>query len=276
MKKSNTIILKTIRGFNLEAFEGDSITREVQRKGEYDANTLNSLADILSTIKPNTSLDVGANIGNHALLIAKFSKKVIAFEPVKFVFDVLHSNVKRNSANNLIAVNLGLSNTQAQQTIYIPNNGNLGTSSIETKADDSEQFNIETVAGDDYLAKNYDGSHVDFIKIDVEGHEAMALLGLKHTLLKCQPLVLIEWKNSKMLAQFKQLNLFEDLFPEYKAYALSYTTNKKVYLGSRFSYLKRMYQKLLGPKWCLMHFDDNKMYSNVYLVPCRYQQHFKV
>ena len=32
MKKLSIIQLKTKRGFNLEAFEGDSITREVQKK----------------------------------------------------------------------------------------------------------------------------------------------------------------------------------------------------------------------------------------------------
>lgn len=70
MKKLKVIQLKTLRGFSLKAFEGDAITKEVQKVGEYDTNALNSLVDLLSLIKPNLSLDVGANIGNHALLIA--------------------------------------------------------------------------------------------------------------------------------------------------------------------------------------------------------------
>ena len=59
------IILNTKRGFCLHAFDGDSITNEVKKYGEYDSNTLNSLEEILEKIKPNISLDIGANIGNH-------------------------------------------------------------------------------------------------------------------------------------------------------------------------------------------------------------------
>ena len=275
MKKLNTIQLKTKRGFNLEAFEGDSITREVQKKGEYDTNTLNSLVDILTLIKPNVSLDVGANIGNHVLLIAELSNKVFAFEPVKFVFDVLQSNIKSNAVKNITAVNVGLSNAEAQHTIYIQNNGNLGSSSMEVANDASEKLDIQTVVGDAYLQKCDVNSQIDFIKIDVEGHEAKALTGLKQTLLKHQPLVLIEWKDAQMLAEFKRLNLFEELFQGYQKYALTYTTNKKVYAGSCFGCFKRLYHKLIGSHWCLMHFDEDKMYSNVYFVPPRFQQHFE-
>ena len=274
MKKLNTIQLKTRRGFNLNAFEGDSITREVQKKGEYDTNTLNSLADILTLIKPRVSLDVGANIGNHTLLIAALSKKVVAFEPVEFVFDVLQLNVKDNAVNNVTAVNLGLSNADAQHTIYIPHNGNLGSSSIEVVDDASEKLEIKTVVGDAYLQKHYASNQIDFIKIDVEGHEAKALAGLKQTLLKHQPLILIEWKSEQMTAEFKHLNLFDELFPNYQKYALSYTTNKKVYKGSCFGYFKRLYHKLIGSHWCLMDFEEDKIYSNVYFVPPRFQQYF--
>ncbi len=274
MKNRNIIEMRTLRGFKLVAFEGDSITKEVQKKGEYDTNTLNSLSEVLDKIKPDTSLDIGANIGNHALLIARLSKKVIAFEPIKFIFNVLESNVANNNIQNISVENVGLSNIEDQQTIYIPNNSNLGSSSLEKADDGSEKLGIKTVVGDDYLHMHYLGSQVDFIKIDVEGHEAMALIGLRQTLLRCKPLVLIEWKSPHTLSQFKQLNLFKELFPDYKKYGLSYTTNKKVYRESYVGYLKRLYHKLIGSKWCLTDFDESKMYSNVYFVPPRFQQYF--
>lgn len=275
MNKLKVIQLKTLRGFSLKAFEGDAITKEVQKVGEYDTNTLNSLVDLLSLIKPNLSLDVGANIGNHALLIATLSNKVVAFEPVKFVFDVLESNIKQNAVDHLTAINVGLSNAVAQHTIYIPDNGNLGSSSLEVKDDAGDKLAIQTVVGDVYLQEYFADDQVDFIKIDVEGHEAKALVGLKKTLLKHQPLVLIEWKSEQMLAEFKRLDLFGELFQGYHKYALSYTTNKKVYADSCFGYFKRLYHKLIGSRWCLMPFDENQRYSNVYLVPPRFQQYFE-
>lgn len=275
MQKPNIIQLTTKRGFTLNAFEGDSITREVQQKGEYDSNTLDSLSEILKSIQPNTSLDVGANIGNHVLLIANHSKKVIAFEPVNFVFDVLQSNIKQNHAHNITAANLGLSDKSAELIIHIPNNGNLGSSSIETNAGVGDQLTIHTVTGDDYLKQNFDGEQIDFIKIDVEGHEAMALMGLKLAIVKHQPLMLLEWKSANTIAQFQSFNLIDQLFPGYEKYSLSYTANKKVYANSSLGFIKRIFHKIIGSRWCLSQFDDKKSYSNVYFVPPRYQQYFK-
>lgn len=275
MQKLNIIQLTTKRGFNLNAFEGDSITREAQQKGEYDSNTLDSISEILATIGPNISLDVGANIGNHALVIAKYSAKVLAFEPVNFVFDVLQSNIKHNHANNITAENLGLSNKSAQLMIHIANNGNLGSSSIEANAGAGEQLTIHTVTGDDYLIQNYHGQQIDFIKMDVEGHEASALMGLKQTITQQQPLLLLEWKSDNTIAQFQHLNLFDGLFNGYQFYSLSYTTNKKVHAHASLGFLKRIFHKIIGTKWCLSEFDAKKSYSNVYFVPPRYQQQFK-
>lgn len=275
MQKRKIVQLVTKRGFILNAFEGDSITQEVIKNGEYDANTLNSISEILATIQPNISLDVGANIGNHALLIQQFSRQVLAFEPVKFVYDVLQSNIEQNQISNLAALNVGLSNKNAVLEICIPPNGNLGSSSIETKVEGGASLTINTIVGDEYLEQNFKDQNIDFIKIDVEGHEAMALLGLQKAIVKFQPLILIEWKSPQMIAQFKDLNLFEVLFSGYEKYSLSYTTNKKVHANAGFAYLKRIYYKLIGSRWCLSKFDDKKTYSNVYFVPTKYQQYFK-
>jgi FkbM family methyltransferase len=275
MKKPNIIQLTTKRGFTLHAFEGDSITREAQQKGEYDSNTLDSLSEILAGIQPNISLDVGANIGNHTLVIAKYSAKVLAFEPVNFVFDVLQSNIKQNHSSNITALNLGLSDKSAELMIHIASNGNLGSSSIEANTGEGEQLIIHTVTGDNYLKQNCNDQQIDFVKMDVEGHEAMALIGLKQTIAQHQPLLLLEWKSDNTIAQFQSLNLFEVLFSGYEYYSLSYTTNKKVHARSNFSLLRRIFNKLIGSRWCLSQFDAKKSYSNVYFVPPRYQQVFK-
>ena len=109
MQSLKKIKLTTKRGYLLDVFERDSITREMQNKGEYDSNTLNSLSDVLTAIQPQVSLDVGANVGNHSVLIAKFSAKLIAFEQVKFVFEALQNNLIQNNLANALAVNFGLS-----------------------------------------------------------------------------------------------------------------------------------------------------------------------
>jgi FkbM family methyltransferase len=274
MNLRKTVTLKTKRGFNLTGFEGDSITREVQEKGEYDGNTLDSIKDLLELIMPNVSLDVGANIGNHTLLISQYTKKLVSFEPVKFVFDVLTENVNHN-ASNVSTINLGLSNINSAYTINIPNNGNLGSSSIEVASENSEPLEIKAVIGDQYLKDNFENQSIDFIKMDIEGHEAMALTGLKDTIHQYQPLILIEWKSPQTLTKFKELQLIDKLFSGYEKYSLSHTTNKKVHPKSIYGFFGRLYHKVKGSAWCLSNFDPDKEYSNVYFVPERYQELLK-
>ncbi len=274
MQTPNKINLTTKRGYILNAFEGDSITREIQKKGEYDTNTLNSLSDVLGAIKPQTSLDVGANIGNHSLVIAKYSRNLIAFEPVKFIFDVLEGNFLLNQLKNAKAINCGLSNKQALAEIFIPENGNLGSSSLELKDGIGNLLEIKTIVGDIYLEENLANSQVDFIKMDVEGHEALALLGLETTIIKNQPLLLLEWKSAKTVAAFKEFDLFNKLFVGYEFYSLTYTSNQKVHLNNSIGFLKRVYYRVVNKRWCLSGFESDKRYTNVYFVPVRYQQVF--
>lgn len=266
--------LKTREGKLLQAFAGDTITREIQAKGEYDGNTLDSLRQILSVIRPRTSLDVGANIDNHAVVIADYSESMVAFEPVPFIFDLLKQNLERNSLHHAHAVNIGLSNETTHRDIFIPDYGNLGCSSLEHIEAEGTQTQIETWVGDDYLVKNYPERQVDFIKIDVEGHEAAALAGLANTLTKYQPLILMEYRNKSTLAIFQDRTLFERLFPDYRIYSLSNTANKKVYPPDLIGILRRWLAKLQGGYWCLSDFDASRRYSNIYLVPKRYQSLF--
>jgi FkbM family methyltransferase len=274
MRSNKTVTLKTKRGFILDAFEGDSITNEIQKKGEYDSNTLNSISVVLAAIKPQVSLDVGANIGNHAMVIAQYSKQLIAFEPIKFIYDVLKKNINNNLQKQIAAVNLGLSDVTANRQISIPLNNNLGSSSIENAFGDGDLLAIETVLGDVYL-QNLKLSYIDFIKIDIEGHEANALQGLKETIQTQQPLILMEYNSQHTIDSFKKFDLFNRLLIGYSFYSLSYTHNKKVHANNFLGILKRIYYKYFNQSWCLSSFNPNQSYANVYFVPTRYAAYFK-
>ncbi len=272
--RQQIIELKTSNGKSLHAFAGDTITLEIQAKGEYDGNTLDSLRQVLSVIRPRTSLDIGANIGNHAVIIAAYSESMVAFEPVPFIFDLLRQNLQRNGLYQAHAVNIGLSNETTHSDIFIPDYGNLGCSSLEPIDAEGIHIQIETWIGDDYLVKNYPERQIDFIKIDVEGHESAALDGLVNTLTKHQPLILMEYRNKSTLELFQDHTLFERLFPGYRIYSLSNTASKKVYPPGLIGILRRWLAKLQGGCWCLSDFDASRRYSNIYLVPRRYQALF--
>lgn len=262
--------LTTKRGFILDAFQGDTITREIESSGEYDSNTLNSLVDILGKIKPKVALDVGANIGNHSLLIAQYTVRLIAFEPVSFIYNVLKNNLSQNNIGHADAYNLGLSNQKISRTIHILNNGNLGSSSIEVNKDVEETQEINTVIADEFLKEINAAQHIDFIKMDVEGHEVSVILGMKHIIKDNQPLILLEWKSQQMIDSFFEHQLLETVFTGYDCYGLSYTSNKKVHSSGLAGFITRAYQKLVGKSWCFTDFSKSKKYANVYLIPKRY------
>ncbi|MDR2365987.1 MAG: FkbM family methyltransferase [Zoogloeaceae bacterium] len=267
------ITLTTKRGKILNAFASDSITREISAKGEYDGNALDSLADVLAAIQPDVSLDVGANIGNHALVIADYSRRVLAFEPIGFVFDALKANIGQNRAAHVEAINAGLSDRDGEAEIFISNDGNLGASSLETAAGNGERLKIRTRIGDQCLAQ-FQAGRVDFIKMDVEGHEVEALRGLANTIAQCQPLLLIEYKTRKTIEGFQSQDLFNTLFSGYAVFSVMRSDDKKLHDRSAIGRLQRIRHKLMGGHWVLSSFDPERRYSNIYLVPSRHQSLF--
>ncbi|MBM3616097.1 MAG: FkbM family methyltransferase [Alphaproteobacteria bacterium] len=134
-------------------------------------------------------VDIGANIGNHALFALKMLgvKQVIPFEPNPVAIAVLTSNVGLNGELgrcDLSHLGLGLSDkAQAGLTMEVDKpNKNLGGGRLVEGGD------LRVIAGDEALA----GAKVDFIKIDVEGMEMQVLRGLAQTLEHCRPVLFIE------------------------------------------------------------------------------------
>lgn len=155
-------------------------------------------------------VDAGANVGNHAVAFAKRfqAKKVIAFEPGARQFRLLQFNVALNNLENVIELHkTGLSN--AQSTAHLNNwDNNLGSARI---GDTGEE--IDLVRGDDVL----DG-RIDFIKMDVEGHEGEALAGLTETIARTRPKLFIEVEEDDVVDQWLRDNNYViiDTFARYE------------------------------------------------------------
>lgn len=269
-----TINLTTKRKHQIIAFEGDSITNEIIKKGEYDSNTLAFMHDVLALIQPNTSLDIGANIGNHSLIIAGDSKRLISFEPIPFLFDVLEKNLKLNHLEHATAINLGLSNISKSTEIFVDCTGNLGSSSLSERHGDGHLLTVKLRDGDTLLKELGVEDTIDFIKIDVEGHEAQALLGLEKTIYDYQPLILMEWKTDSTLQVFDELELFHKMFSKYQFFSVTKTYSKKIYPKTIRGFIRRIFNKLFNNHWCLSAFDKKRHYANVCFVPPRYQTLF--
>lgn len=186
---------KHIRNYpRLAMFAFDSISSEIIIFGQHEREELKFLGSGLfpKLKKRICCFDVGANIGNHSLEFAKHFEHVYSFEPNPYVYDLL--NINASLTNNIITKKIGLSNSQ--RTVKIQKNKyetNLGSTKIEEKALlESKDFYEFKLMKLDQFVKSNKIKDIDYIKIDIEGHELECIMGAEHTLRSFSPILTIE------------------------------------------------------------------------------------
>ena len=159
-----------------------SVFAEIVKHKVWEPN----VTQIISTLLRNgdTFIDVGSNIGYYLLLGSHFvgpSGKVIGFEPVPINYHYCQQNININKIRNVEINPIALWNVTAKEKMVIPNE-HLGNCQIQNNG----EFEIDCIPLD---SLNLDPN---LIKIDVEGAEPFALEGMKNTLKKSSPDVVIE------------------------------------------------------------------------------------
>ena len=146
---------------------------------------------IYNTIKEGmTIIDIGANIGYHTLMMGKRVKRsgvVYAFEPEESNYRLLEKNIQMNKADNIFAIKKAVSDDISEGRIYI-NKWNRGDHRIYDSGDHRRFMPVETLTLDQFMK---DKGRVDFIKLDIQGAEYRALIGMERTIEENENLVLI-------------------------------------------------------------------------------------
>ncbi len=153
-------------------------------------------------IKPGwVCVDLGANIGQSALAMARLVRpggRVIAFEAFPHNAARLRRNLQiRGFAKSVQVENLAVSDGKTHRlTIYAGRQKsdfewNVIGRDVTGQATTAE-MEIAAVALDEYFSP---GRRIDFIKIDVEGAEALALSGMRRVLREARPIIVIEFHN---------------------------------------------------------------------------------
>lgn len=165
---------------------------EVLNFGSYEPFE-SRVMDLLAA-KSSVVLDVGANIGYHAIRIAlrETSAKVYAFEPVPLFNKFLQENVFLNEIGRRVeCLNYGLSNKNGAFDFFItPRNGTNGSLRNVAERDDFQRMTVLTMKLDDWVTNNTVAP--EFIKIDVEGAELLVLQGAVNTIEEHKPKILTE------------------------------------------------------------------------------------
>lgn len=134
----------------------------------------------------DTIIDVGANIGIFSLYIANKNKKnkIIAFEPIPDLCEIINFSSKINNFSNVIStVPFAIGEKVSKETFYFSME-NFGSAS--KAKNDLRPISVSQTTIDDYV-KETSLANVDFIKMDIEGMEPEALRGAKETISNFKP-----------------------------------------------------------------------------------------
>lgn len=141
-----------------------------------------------------TVVDVGAHVGHYVLKSSKASC-IVAVEPDESNLAILHENVRQNGLTNVLVHSVALSNSSGKQLLHCHSGTNTGASSLESgwvieqKGRPPKSIVIDCTTLDE-LMKLDNIEAIDWLKIDVEGHEVKVLEGARQALQKTKRLII--------------------------------------------------------------------------------------
>lgn len=185
---------------------------EIYVHGAYEYRLL---ALISRHVRGGTFIDVGANIGNHALYLAANFDRVICFEPNPPIVARLRENIALSGACNIVVHAVGLGEENTALPFHHNDAGNAGGGTfLDASFPVSGTLSIRV--GDEVLG---DCGPVALVKIDVEGFETFVFRGLRQTIAKYRPLVIFEHDGRRpRLGDWRQI---AECLPEYSFAELS-------------------------------------------------------
>lgn len=144
-------------------------------------------------------LDVGANLGTYAFYLANIvmeSGVVFAFEPVPATYEGLVVNMSRARLTNVHLYNLGVSDHEGVAELFVPERVGLpshGRAHLHPPRVEAvgERVNVQLTTIDAFC-QQHELKQVDFIKMDIEGAELLALRGGIKMIRTHQPQLLLE------------------------------------------------------------------------------------
>lgn len=135
-------------------------------------------------------IDVGANIGVLTMLASKAvgaAGKVIAVEPNPDNVQLLYRNIAFSQAGNVHVLPLAASDRRA--VFSLTGRSNTHLVSARGAADGGGAF-VQSVVLDETLAHL---TRLNFVKMDIEGHEPAALRGMRQLVDRHRPTLLVEF-----------------------------------------------------------------------------------
>lgn len=184
---------------------GNELSRVLFLTGNFDPNELTWISQTLT--EGMTVIDVGAHMGIYSMIASKLvgeTGAVVAVEPSSREFQRLTFHVTLNDLRNVRCLQEAASDAPRKATLKVASERNSGRNTFGEFFDPS----VEQATGEPVRMRTIDAivaaqglQRVDFIKVDVEGHELKVLAGASETLTRFRPRVLIEVFEETLRAQ---------------------------------------------------------------------------
>jgi FkbM family methyltransferase len=148
----------------------------------------------------DVAVDVGANVGVLTFLAAAAvgrQGRVIAVEPNPDNLQLLYRGIVLNDFDNVTVLPYAASN---RRTVFSLTGGTSNTHLIGARTPIEGGHFVQSTILDEALG---DLTRLDFVKMDIEGHEPQALEGFARTIERHRPVLLVEF-NPRCLVDLQQ------------------------------------------------------------------------
>lgn len=196
-----SLVAKRIDGVNFELDLREVIDHAMYFQGTREPGTSRALKRLCKG--RDTVLDIGANVGSHALPMANYvgtEGRVYAFEPVPWAQNKLKRNLELNNFDNLTLEPIALSDVDQEQVeMEFRASFKLGSKSgvgADGKINsgwwsECEHVKVRMETLDHYVTR-HQIDRIDLIKLDVDGFEGKVIRGALQSLRRFQPILIME------------------------------------------------------------------------------------
>lgn len=194
LPKGPEVLVEALDGAWFKLDPHDEIAREILHFGAYEKRNV-EIIRLLTRGLGGTFMDIGANLGNHSVLLAAGFQSLAAFEPNPPTLARLKANLDLNGLlqdqGKVQVFGLGLSDGNAKLPFHAEAGSNPGASRFLDAPEEGASL-LETRIGDEIVEEGALGP-VTALKIDVEGHEERVIAGLAKTIERDRPFMFMEW-----------------------------------------------------------------------------------
>jgi FkbM family methyltransferase len=203
-------------GIVMELDSRDFVTRTLMLEGKWEEATTRAILGPLS--EGSVFIDMGAHVGYYSLLASRRvgqSGRVVTIEANPVTATRLRRNLELSRVSNVTVYELACADEEREFTFFAANAINPGQSSLSGDNAGHARTGV-TVSGSslDRIVAPLRLGRVDVVKMDVEGAELKALVGMRQVLQTYRPKLVMELKDELLRGMGASIGQVEEFLTQ--------------------------------------------------------------